>query len=228
MGDLTGGQNPLGVFQSSMSNASRMLYFMTEAKVLGVHLANTQLLADLPLEISLEEATNCLLSDWFHFEDVLLTAKHRGYRTRTVYTHSGVQQLAHDRLMDYALTMPHTVDPDVTVMKVMDLFLVTLKCADEIARYELDETEEAVLMQFHMLKKLQQTYGASVELRMHTNTLLGDLMRYYDQTYYGCSGAVRLGNLVACLQSIQEMNRAVACASALHRLNMRKDGECCR
>lgn len=50
-------QNPIGVFESSMSNASRMLYFMTEAKVLGVHLANTQILADLPLEISLVSAT---------------------------------------------------------------------------------------------------------------------------------------------------------------------------
>lgn len=54
----------------------------------------------------------------------------------------------------------------------MDLFLVTLKCADELARYELDETEVAVLMQFHMLKKRKHTQRKTTESYYSTNLTL--------------------------------------------------------
>ncbi|KAI6176330.1 Steroidogenic factor 1, protein [Aphelenchoides bicaudatus] len=154
------------------------------------------------------EFCSILLHSWLVFESVLFTRLHSGHEKKQLYyPDESFIKLNENNLVSYYKSNHSLRDPELVARSSQMLLQNVLKSALLLETMEIDEHETASLFVLLLLRAVTKRIGANKKAQEWVNQTFKQLGYYYRNTL--SDFPKRLGQLVLCLESIEETDRCL-------------------
>ncbi|KAI6184686.1 Retinoic acid receptor RXR-beta-A-like protein [Aphelenchoides bicaudatus] len=157
---------------------------------------------------------------WMLLEIVFNTRLHGGHRSKKLYyVDDSYLQYNEDCLVDFYNSHRDIYNPSSLARTCMSLYEKYFHVTELLHRLAIDESERMAIVAFCVYRRTILIAGPNPNMQKAMDSMFKDLEKYYESTYN--SVAVRFGQLMLCVEAIEEAHTKIVQQLTIVSLNLK-------